>query len=112
MSNSPFMSTSRPCRRYAKARTLQQRPKFAKCWTPPGVVARQKGTEVLVGVVDPCQIDIRDPRDGEPGRGGRDFDQEGFTVGRGERADALVAGQECRGGIAAEPAVPAPVVDA
>src|SRR5215510_12763585 len=104
MSNSPFMSAPRGCRRCAKARTLQQRPKFAKCWTPPCIAARQKGTEVLVGVVDPCQIDIGDPRDGEAGRGGRDLDQEGFTVGGGERADALVACQEGRGGVAPEAA--------
>src|SRR4051812_11490247 len=112
MSNRPFMSASRVCRTCAKARTLQQRPKFAKCWAPPRVAARQKGTEVLVGVVDPCQIDIGDPRDGEAGRGGRDLDQEGFTVGRGERPDGLVAGQERGRDLAAEAAVPAPVVEA
>src|ERR1700704_265820 len=104
MNNSPFMSAPRRCRRCAKARTLQQRPKFAKGWTPPCITSRQKGTEVLVGVVDPCQIDIGDPRDGEAGRGGRDLDQDGFTVGGGERADALVAGPERGRGVAAESA--------
>src|ERR1041385_6775157 len=112
MSNSPFMSAAGSAGDTPGAGTLQQRAKFAKRWASPGITARQKGTEVLVGVVDLCQIDIGDPRDGEPdGRGGH-LDQEGFTVGLGQRADLLIAGQEGGRGGGARVAIPAPGVDA
>src|SRR5580698_3168743 len=45
--------------------TLHCGRKLAKSRAAPRFAPRQKGTEVLLGVVDPCQIDIGDARQRE-----------------------------------------------
>src|SRR5262245_52758784 len=91
--------------------TLQRACKLAKRRASPCFTTRQKGTKVLLLVVELCQIDIGDTRDREACRSCSNFVRERFSIGVGEPANLLVAGEQCVGEVEARLLGPAPVVD-
>src|SRR5437867_1757227 len=106
------MSSCAGCAEMEPVRETLHRPrKLAKRRASPCFATGQKGTKVLLGVVDACQIDIGDARDRKARRGRANFVRERVSIRGGQRAHGGVAGYESARELGARLGREAPVVD-